>query len=79
MSTILAVRLAGRRRGEVLTRLRDFDVERVVPGPRLDDMHMLLDAQARREAADHRDPERSRAKQLEIEQRVDRVSCMPTV
>jgi len=45
---LLATRLAGRRRGEVVRRLRDFDVERVVPAGRLDDLHLLLNAQARR-------------------------------
>jgi hypothetical protein len=45
---LLAVRLAGRRRAEVLTRLREFDVERVVPANRLDDLHLLLQAQASR-------------------------------
>lgn len=45
---LLAIRLAGRRRGQVLARLRSFDVERVVPGGRLDELHLLLDGQARR-------------------------------
>jgi hypothetical protein len=45
---LLVTRLAGRRRGEVARRLRDFDVERVVPAHRLDDLHLLLNAQARR-------------------------------
>jgi hypothetical protein len=39
---LLAARLAGRRRGEVLARLRGFDAERVVPAARLDDLHVLL-------------------------------------
>jgi hypothetical protein len=45
---LLGLRLAGRRRGEVLARLRAFDVERVVPSGRLDELHLLLDAQTRR-------------------------------
>jgi hypothetical protein len=45
---LLALRLAGRRRGEVLTRLREFEVARVVPAARLDDLHLLLGSQARR-------------------------------
>ena len=44
---LLAVRLAGRRRADVLARLRDFDVDRVVPAARLDDLHLLLRSQAR--------------------------------
>jgi hypothetical protein len=39
---LLAARLAGRRRKETLARLRAFDVERAVPGARVDEMHMLL-------------------------------------
>lgn len=39
---MLAVRLAGRRRKETLTRLRTFDVERAVPRSRIDELHMLL-------------------------------------
>jgi hypothetical protein len=45
---LLAWRLAGRRRNEVLTRLRGFDVERVVPAGRLDEVHLLLAPRARR-------------------------------
>lgn len=45
---LLGVRLAGRRRNEVLSRLRGFDVERVVPPGRLDELHLLLDGRARR-------------------------------
>jgi hypothetical protein len=45
---LLAVRLAGRKRAAVLARLRNFDVERVVPAGRLDELHLLLDARARR-------------------------------
>jgi hypothetical protein len=45
---LLAVRLAGRNRSTVLARLRAFDVERVVPPARLDELHLLLDARARR-------------------------------
>jgi hypothetical protein len=39
---LLAARLAGRRRKETLARLRAFDVERAVPGSRVDELHMLL-------------------------------------
>jgi hypothetical protein len=39
---LLAVRLAGRRRTETLARLRAFEVERAVPGSRIDELHMLL-------------------------------------
>lgn len=45
---LLALRLAGRRRQQVLARLREFDVERVVPAGRLDEMHLLLAPPARR-------------------------------
>jgi hypothetical protein len=45
---LLGVRLAGRRRGEALAKLRNFDVERVVPGGRLDELHLLLGSRARR-------------------------------
>jgi hypothetical protein len=39
---LLAGRLAGRRRAETLARLREFDVGRVVPPARLDQLHLLL-------------------------------------
>lgn len=39
---LLAIRLAGKRRTETVTRLRGFEVERAVPGARIDELHMLL-------------------------------------
>ena len=39
---LLALRLAGRRRKETLTRLRSFEVERAVPRARIDELHLLL-------------------------------------
>jgi hypothetical protein len=39
---LLALRFAGRRRRETLERLRRFDVDRVVPKARLDELHLLL-------------------------------------
>lgn len=39
---LLALRLAGRRRADTLTRLRGFDIDRAVPRARLDEVHMLL-------------------------------------
>jgi hypothetical protein len=39
---ILAVRLIGKRRQETAERLRRFDVDRVVPPARLDELHLLL-------------------------------------
>ncbi len=39
---LLAVRLAGRRRRDTMTRLRQFQTERAVPPARLDELHMLL-------------------------------------
>lgn len=40
---VLAWRLARRRRrAETLARLRRFDAERVVPGSRLDELHMIV-------------------------------------
>jgi hypothetical protein len=39
---LLALRLAGRRRKETLTRLRAFEVERAVPAGRIDELHLLL-------------------------------------
>jgi hypothetical protein len=41
---VLAVRLLGRRRGEVIDRLRDFDIDRVVPAGRVDDVHLVMQA-----------------------------------
>lgn len=43
----LAVRLLGRRRGEVVTRLRGFDIDRVVPAARVDDLHLVIQALSR--------------------------------
>jgi hypothetical protein len=43
---LLAARLAGRRRAQTTQRLRDFDVDRVVPAGRLDELHLLLDRQS---------------------------------
>ena len=37
----LAVRLLGRRRKATLVRLRGFDIDRVVPAARLDELHLL--------------------------------------
>jgi hypothetical protein len=45
---LLAFRLAGRRRAEVMDKLRDFDVERVVSPGRLDEVHLLMVPGARR-------------------------------
>jgi hypothetical protein len=39
---LLAVRLIGRRRRETAERLRHFEVDRVVPAVRLDELHLLL-------------------------------------
>jgi hypothetical protein len=39
---LLAVRLLGRRRGETMTKLRSFDVERAVPKSRIDDVHLVF-------------------------------------
>ena len=40
---VLALRLARRkRRAETLERMRRFDVDRVVPGPRLDELHLIV-------------------------------------
>jgi hypothetical protein len=41
---LLAARLLGRRRGEVISTLRGFDVDRVVPARRVDDLHMVVQA-----------------------------------
>jgi hypothetical protein len=45
---LLVVRLTGRRRAETAERLRSFDVERVVPPARLDELHLLMRANAGR-------------------------------
>jgi hypothetical protein len=45
---LLAARLLGRRRGEVIARLRDFDIDRVVPPARVDDMHLVIQALSQR-------------------------------
>jgi hypothetical protein len=45
---LLAFRLAGRRRAEVMRKLRDFEVERVVSPGRLDEVHLLMAPGARR-------------------------------
>jgi hypothetical protein len=37
----LAVRLLGRRRNATLLRLRGFDIDRVVPPARVDELHLL--------------------------------------
>lgn len=39
---LLAFRLLGRRRGQVLERLRSFDLGRAVPAARVDELHLLL-------------------------------------
>jgi hypothetical protein len=44
---LLAVRLLGRRRGEVIARLRGFDIDRVVPAARVDDLHLVIQAMSR--------------------------------
>ena len=44
---LLAVRLIGKRRVETAERLRGFDVEKVVPAARLDEVHLLLQGIAR--------------------------------
>jgi hypothetical protein len=45
---LLAWRLAGRRREETFSRLRQFEVNRVVPPARLDQLHLLLLSDRRR-------------------------------
>lgn len=45
---ILAARLLGRRRREVIARLRGFDIDRVVPPARVDDMHLVIQALSQR-------------------------------
>jgi hypothetical protein len=44
---LLAARLLGRRRGEVIARLRGFDIDRVVPAARVDDLHLVIQAMSR--------------------------------
>ncbi len=39
---LLAVRLAGRRRQDTLTRLRAFDVDHAVPPGRVDELHLVF-------------------------------------
>jgi len=39
---LLALRLAGKRRTQTLTRLRTFDIDQAVPKARLDELHLLL-------------------------------------
>jgi hypothetical protein len=39
---LLGLRLLGRRRQRILQRLRSFDVDRVVPAARLDDLHLIV-------------------------------------
>jgi len=43
---LLAVRLAGKRREETTQALRRFEVDRVVPPARLDEVHLLLQSSA---------------------------------
>lgn len=45
---LLMLRLLGRRRGATLARLRQFDVNRVVPRSRQDELHFLITSQLRR-------------------------------
>ena len=45
---LLAVRLVGRHRTVTAERLRGFDVDRVVPAARLDEVHLLLQSAGRR-------------------------------
>jgi len=45
---LLLARLLGKHRSETVGRMRDFDIDRVVPGSRLDELHMLMRAQAGR-------------------------------
>ena len=47
---LLAVRLIGRRRAETAEKLRGFDVDRVVPAARLDEVHLLLQSHGQRPA-----------------------------
>ncbi len=39
---LLGLRLLGRRRQQTLQRLRGFDLDRVVPAARLDDLHLIV-------------------------------------
>jgi hypothetical protein len=39
---LLAFRLIGKRRQEIATKLRGFEVDQVVPAARLDELHLLL-------------------------------------
>jgi hypothetical protein len=45
---LLGLRLLGKRRATTAARLKQFDVERVVPPGRLDELHMIVSAQAGR-------------------------------
>ena len=45
---LLVARLLGRRRGEVIARLRGFDIDRVVPPARVDDVHLVIQALSQR-------------------------------
>jgi hypothetical protein len=44
-------RILGRRRADTFARLREFDVDRVVPAARLDELHWMVAAAASRSAA----------------------------
>lgn len=48
---LLAVRLLGRRRRETADKLRAFQIDRVVPAARLDEVHLLLQSASRHGAA----------------------------
>jgi hypothetical protein len=48
---LLIGRILGRRRADTFARLREFDVDRVVPAARLDELHWLVTAAASRGAA----------------------------
>ena len=45
---LLVARLLGRHRGEVVARLRGFDIDRVVPPARVDDLHLVIQALSER-------------------------------
>lgn len=47
---LLAFRLLGRRRQETAEKLRAFELDRVVPAARLDEVHLLLQSAVRRTA-----------------------------
>lgn len=47
---LLVIRVLGRRRAETFRRLRDFDIDRVVPAARLDELHLVIAAAASRSA-----------------------------